>query len=255
MWPPHTKNISILGVVLLLHLHCSWCCFCLHQSRRNCFTITSASLMDILISLKFNWFVMLWQLCSLVFLSSVFPIWHIRGKASVSMLKWNNNREMISGLPFWTTSFLHQQGKEMCNIIWSKIIKPLYCLHEYSREKMKWIQVTYGYACLPLLPPPRSQGRCPQPGWSSPGSPSGLPLIAASHVASGNLPEPWPSHALWKTLWMGKSIMTVKPALLVYSFDCHNNGTAQNKLKTYPLNTPRTKLRTKKDPKMTRLTK
>lgn len=61
--------------------------------------------------------------------------------------------------------------------------------------------MTYGCVCPHPLPPPHSRGRCPQPGWSSPGNPSGLPLTAASPVASGNLPEPWPSRALWRTLW------------------------------------------------------
>lgn len=48
---------------------------------------------------------------------------------------------------------------------------------------------------------PHSRGQYPLPGWSSPGSPSGPLLAAASLEASGNLLELWPSLSLWKTLW------------------------------------------------------
>lgn len=142
------------------------------------------------------------------------------------------------------------------------------------------MMITYGCACPPPLPPPHSQGRCPRPGWSSPGSPSGLPLTVASHVASGNPPGLWPSHVLWKTLWMEQSTVTVKlwqTLMLIIRKDAffgwqwpiisYPSGRYINtreisdwqqdsrKFNTYPLNTPKTKLRTKKDPKMTRLTK
>lgn len=133
-------------------------------------------------------------------------------------------------------------------------------------DKVNSIQTTHGCVCPPRLPLPHSLGRCLPPGWSSQGNPSGLPLTAVSHAASGNRPEPWPSRALWKTLWTGENIQTVKASpdyteqkALVPDKNGKKNvnilsHTAQS-TPAYPLNTPKTRLRTKKDPKMTRLTK
>ena len=57
------KTISFWGVVLLLPVHCICCHFHLHQSSWNWFSITCASRMDWLNSLKFDWLdFILWPL-------------------------------------------------------------------------------------------------------------------------------------------------------------------------------------------------
>ena len=60
---PWMQKHSLLGGVFLLPLHCTCCHFHSRQRRWNWFTVTCASQMERLISLKLNWLgVTLWQL-------------------------------------------------------------------------------------------------------------------------------------------------------------------------------------------------
>ena len=80
---PWMQKHSLLGGVFLLPLHCTCCHFHSRQRRWNWFTVTCASQMERLISLKLNWLgVTLWQLSVpfnfFFFLSSVYHYWRIQ---------------------------------------------------------------------------------------------------------------------------------------------------------------------------------